>query len=240
MTSFWIAAERALQHLQANQSQIEATFATYGIKKSDYVLYAGFDESVIHAEVGYLEQIHVFSSASIIATSLLSQLGKIFSPFSSILFTESSVYELPIYKPDGTTWIFDELVFQTASKLVDRGSTAAIPTVISMSKTAGESNPSGGQPSNKTGSNNQEKKRKDKKGKGKEDDEMGSSDRDNEEDDDNSGKDSDDPDDKPENSIDPPMVLFDVVSEMIANQNGTEERFQVLGVQGQIMIQVCD
>jgi hypothetical protein len=70
MTSFWIAAERALQHVQENQFQIEAAFATHGIKKSDYALYAGFDESVIHAEVGYLEQIHVFSSASIIAPSL--------------------------------------------------------------------------------------------------------------------------------------------------------------------------
>ena len=137
MSTFWIAAEHALQHIQKNQSQIEAAFATHHISKSEYVLYAGFDESLIHAEIGYLEQIHVFSSVSPIATSLLSQLGRIFSLFSSILFTESSIYELPVYKSDGTTWIFDELVFQAASKLVDQGLTAAMyPTVIGLSKTS--------------------------------------------------------------------------------------------------------
>jgi hypothetical protein len=84
----------------------------------------------------------------------------------------------------------------------------------------------------KAGSNNQEKKRENKKGKGKDDDEMGNLDGNNkEDDDDNPGEGSDVPDDKPENSNDPPMVSVAVVSEMIANQNGAEERFQALGVQ---------
>ena len=53
----------------------------------------------------YIEQIHVFISAEVNAkSSLLSELGKVFSPFSSILFTESSSYRLPLFKDDGSIW----------------------------------------------------------------------------------------------------------------------------------------
>ena len=237
MTTFWIAAEHALQHIQKNQSQIEAAFATHHISKSQYVLYAGFDESLIHAEIGYLEQIHVFSSASAIATSLLSQLGRIFSPFSSILFTESSVYELPVYKFDGTTWIFDELVLHTAFKLVDQGSTTAMPPkMLGLSKVSGdhESIPSDDKPSEKSGSNDQGKK-----GKGKEEDETWE-DKDRENNDD-PGEDPDDPgvpSGERNSSTEPPMVLFDVVVRMFGIQDGVEKLFQSPTVQGQLTIQV--
>ena len=238
MTTFWIAAEHALQHIQKNQSQIEDAFATHHISKFEYVLYAGFDESLIHAEIGYLEQIHVFSSASVIVTSLLSQLGRIFSPFSSILFTESSIYELPVYKSDGTTWIFDELVFQVASKLVDQGLTAAMyPTVISLSGTSDDhkSNLFGDKPPEKSGSNDEGKKGTKK---GKEKDETsggGRSGKDKDNTDDDSDKDSSR---EPGNPTEPPTVSFDVVSEMFGIQDGVEKLFQLLTVQGQLTIHV--
>lgn len=84
---------------------------------------------------------------------------------------------------------------------MDRGFTTAIPTVISISKTAGDSNPSSGKSPRKSESNDQEKGEGDKKGKGKENDE--SRDRDNEgnDNDNDFGEDSEDPDDKKPETI---------------------------------------
>jgi len=123
----WIAAEHALRHIQKSRPQIDAAFTERNIQKSEYALFAGFDESLIQDGIGYLEQIHIFTSVVRSADSpFLAQLGKILSPFSSVLFSESShPHRLPVFKPDGTMWEFDEFVFETASKLADSGSTAA-------------------------------------------------------------------------------------------------------------------
>jgi len=150
MATCWIAAEHALRHVERNRPQIETTFERYNIRRSQYRVYAGFDESCIRRGSGYLEQIHIFTLSAILATSpLLMELGKILSPFSSILFTESSSLSLPVYKDDETIWEFSELVFEMASKHLDYGSTAATcPTVISLSQTtnnkADESQPDSG------------------------------------------------------------------------------------------------
>lgn len=71
-----------------------------------------------------------FTSDCNITTSLglLSQLRKIFSPFS-IPSTESSIYEILVYKADETTWVTGELVLHTAHQ-IDRGSSRSIPNVI--------------------------------------------------------------------------------------------------------------
>ena len=67
------------------------------------------------------------------SSSLLTELGRLFSPFSSTLFTESSSYRLPVFKDDGSEWEFDELVYLTVSKFADEGSSAKTPpTIISL------------------------------------------------------------------------------------------------------------
>jgi hypothetical protein len=128
ITTCWIAAERALQHARNNMSLVSEVFDKLDIQKSQYVVLAGFDESLIRSSVGYLEQIHVFVKAEIDTNSpLLSELGKVFFPFSSILFTESYSYHLPVFKDDGSCWEFDELVYFTASKSADGGSSSKTP-----------------------------------------------------------------------------------------------------------------
>jgi len=121
MVNCWIAAEHALCYIQKCHPRIDAAFSERNIQKSEYALFAGFYESLIQNGIGYLEQVHIFTSAVTVMDPLfLIQLGKILSPFSSILFFKSS---LP---PDGTMLKFDEFVFETASKLADGGSTAAV------------------------------------------------------------------------------------------------------------------
>jgi len=85
MATCWIAAEHPLRHVEKSRHQIESTFAHCNIGKSEYAVYAGFDESCIQSGSGYLEQIHVFALSKILVNSpLLAELGKVLSPFSSI------------------------------------------------------------------------------------------------------------------------------------------------------------
>ena len=134
ITTCWIAAEHALQHATNNISSVSKVFDKWKFQKSDYAVLAGFDESLVKSGVGYLEQIHVFVIAEVDpSSSLLTELGRLFSPFSSILFTESSSYRLPVFKDDGTEWEFDELVYLTVSKFADnRFSAKTPPNIISL------------------------------------------------------------------------------------------------------------
>ena len=132
-----IAAERALQHARNVMSLVSEVFDRWQIQKSEYVVHAGFDESLINSGVGFLEQVHVFVFTEVDATSpLLFELGRLFSPFSSTLFTKSSSYRLPIFKNDGSVWGFDDFVHSTASKFADSGFSAKTPpTVTSRAQT---------------------------------------------------------------------------------------------------------
>ena len=118
-----------MKHATSNLSLVSEVFDRWQIQKSEYVVLAGFDEALIKSGIGYLEQIHVFVTAEVNPNSpLLQELGRIFLPFSSILFTGSSRHHMPVFKADTNgdhdVWDFDELVYFTASKFSNRGSTA--------------------------------------------------------------------------------------------------------------------
>jgi hypothetical protein len=139
-----IAAEEALKHARKESTLIHYAFHRLGIPESDYVVLAGFDELLIKSGVGHLEQIHIFVSTEVDASSpLLSELGKICSPFSSMLFTESCSYLLPAYKDDGTLLEFNELVRLTALKFADGGSNAKVPMTVMNSSPPGDQDGSG-------------------------------------------------------------------------------------------------
>ena len=241
ITTCWIAAEHALLHARNNISSVSEVFDRWKIQKSEYIVLAGFDESLINSRIGYLEQIHVFVIAEIDATSpLLSELGRLFSPFSSILFTESCSYRLPVFKDDGSVWEFDELVYFTATKFADGGSSAETPlTIISLSQThspvtTGISQSSSGSPGDDKGEENKRLE----KGKGRD---TG----------DNKGDEgeSDDPDDPgPPGNRDgivsrPAEIFFDIASEIHPFQDTSESIqdeniFQPLAMHGSLTIKV--
>ena len=240
-TTCWIAAEHALQHARRNMSSVSEVFDRWQIQKSEYVIRAGFDESLITSGVGYLEQIHVFISAEVDATSsLLSELGKIFSPFSSILFTEFSSYHLPVFKNDGNIWEFKELVYFTASKFADGGASAKTPlTVISLSQTSSPADGPTGSSQGGSGRGGGEKneKQRSKKGKERERGDGGEGDK--------GDKGDKDPDDNPgEPSGDqggtiaaPPKIFFEIDSRLSTVQEETNT-FQTLTMQGDVTIKV--
>lgn len=131
--------------MKKNISTVAAVLSKWHIKESQYAVYAGFDESLVKAEVGYLEQIHVFTTTGVDANSpLLSALGQIFSPFHAILFTKSSSHQIPVFKDDGSAWDFDELVFSRAMRFVETGSTVAmLSTRPSLARSTPKDNAAG-------------------------------------------------------------------------------------------------
>jgi hypothetical protein len=235
-TTCWIAAEHALQHARSKILSVSDAFDRWKIQKSEYIVHAGFDESLIRSGVGYLEQIHVFIPAKVDATSpLLLELGRIFSPFSSILFTESSSYHLPVFKDDGNVWEFDELVYFTASKFADGGSSAKTPlTVISISQTPSLTNSqtscfSQGGSGNGEGGENE--KRRSKKGKERDRGEEEEADKGDEGD--NSSDDS--LGDQLGTITGPVEISFEIISQIYLNEQST---FQMLTMHGSFTIKV--
>ena len=240
-TTCWIAAEHALQHARNNISSVFKVFDKSQIQKSEYVVHAGFDESLIKSDVGYLEQIHVFVFTEVDATSpLLSELGSLFSPFSSILFTESSSYRLPVFKDNGSICEFDELAYFTASKFADGGSSNKTPlTIISLSQTPSQADRTIGFSQSSSGSGEGEKNEKRRLEKGKERD-MG--DKDEADRGSNDDRDpSDDPDDPPgdgDGIIDgQAKISFEIASEIHPIQDEWNV-FQTLTTHGSLTIKV--
>ena len=215
ITTCWIAAEHALQHARNNISSVSKVFDKWRIQKSEYVVLAGFDESLIKSGVGYLEQIHIFVISEVDPSSpLLTELGRLFSPFSSTLFTESSSYRLPVFKDDGSEWEFDELVYLTASKFDDDASgysTKTPLTIISLSQTPrlADGMTSFSQAEGSSGSGGGEKDEKLEKGKERDMGDKDEADKDN--------KNSDNPDNPPgdqDGIITGRDIIIDVNSEI--------------------------
>ena len=231
ITTSWIAAEHALQHARNKILSVSKVFDKWQIQKSDYAVLAGFDESLIKSGVGYLEQIHVFVIAEVDPShSLLTELGKLFSPFSSILFTESSSYRLPAFKEDGSVWEFDELVYFTASKSADGGSSSkTTPTGSQADGTTRSSQ-------NNSGSGEGEKDKKSEKGKDSERDKG-----DPEEADKGNNDPSGNPDNPPEDQdgiiAGPVEIIVKINSEIHLIQKHPDP-FQTLTMQGKLTIEV--
>ena len=85
-----------MQHLERHLPEIEKIFTKFRIQKSDYHLFAGFDEGILQGCYVFLEQIHIairFKPRTI--ACLLKHLRPILLPFSAIIFTDKSVHHLP-------------------------------------------------------------------------------------------------------------------------------------------------
>ena len=216
---------------------VSEVFDKWQIQKFEYVVLAGFDESLINSGIGYLEQIHVFVVAKVDSTSpLLSELGRLFSPFSSILFTESSSYHLPVFKDDGSVWDFDELVYFTASKFADGGFSTKTPlTIISLSQTPILADSTTGFSQSDSGSGEGEKNRK--HGKGKERD-MGDKDEADDDDDDDPSNDPEDPPGNQDGIIAGPVeISFQIAAEIYPNED-EQKIFQTFTMHGRLTIMV--
>jgi len=232
--------------VRCNSAKIATIFSRWRIPESDYAVCAGFDEDLIRAGVGYLEQIHVFTSASLANKGgLLHELGKVFTPFSAILFAPSTSCPIPTFKKDGDTCNFDELVFSSASKFLDAGSSAtSLPTIISLTQNTPHDdslsalsnrggNGGGSEDSGQGGNSNGGKNEGDDSHREEGSNEGGRGD------DDPSGDDPEGPG-KSREPIHHPQVSFDVLSKIYCSDatNGPGAIFQDLHVAGALKTMV--
>jgi hypothetical protein len=173
-------------------------------------------------------------------SSLLSELGKLFSPFSSTLFTEFSSYRLPVFKDDGSVWEFDELVYFTASKFADGGSSAKTPmTIISLSQSQSlaDTMTVSSSGSGDSGEGEENKKQRSEKGKERDTgdkDETGKEDKDN--------KDSSDDLEGDQGRIIAGLpvakISFEIASEIHPAIHDDQNIFQTLTMHGSLTIEV--
>ena len=173
--------------------------------------------------------------------SSVVRIGRLFSPFSSILFTETSSYRLPVFKDNGSVWEFDELIYFTASKFADGGSSARTPlTVISISQTPSLADGVTGFSQSNSGSGDSGEGEKNKKWrleKGKERDKG---------DKDEADKGSDDSKDPPGDDqggiiAGPAKISFEIASEIYPIQDSEldeQNAFQTLTMHGGLTIEV--
>ena len=245
------AAKHALQHLQQYEPEIKAAFSHSMISEMDYILLAGFNESVIHSGIGYLQEIHVLSRSKFSPdAALLLALGKIFSPFPGILFTTMPPYhyKTPVFTREGEGQGWDEILLSqtlTYTNLQKEYSVQEMELMSATNLSANEEKASGsGSTGGETAHNKKEEDNTPQKG------EMGGDDKDDDKDFDNDseGGDPHDPGSEGSSTAQLPRISFNIQAEIypsippkVASEPLLDKPikyFQVLQLQGSIFVQV--
>ena len=239
-----IGAEIALEGIRGKEIAIEATFNDFNISSSEYVILAGFNEALIQSGTGYLPEIHVFCSVDIARSpeSFVTKLGKVLSPLPGALFTPSSMYQIPVFKNDGTPMSWDELVFSHTERYADICSAVAPTSIQVASRPQGSW--SGGGTSAPSGFNGNQSKGSDSDKKDTDDagNDEGEDEKSGDREDDDGNPDDKNPDDPADGSLTSklPVVYFDVQAQVYASTVDTVSTkvFQTLQVDGRLIIQV--
>ncbi|KIK05404.1 hypothetical protein K443DRAFT_641160 [Laccaria amethystina LaAM-08-1] len=259
-----LGAKVALQHLQQFEAEIKAALSLSGISEVDYMLLAGFNESVIHSGIGYLEEIHVILKSEFPSDSdLLSSLGRIFSPFPGTIFTTCPPYcfKTPVFNSEGKAQEWDEVVFMQAHtyttlrmghtmkemELMSASICLNEYKILSASRSGGsgygnEKKQDTPQGRRRIGGNPKKGSEKDSKegSKGSDDDSEG-------DDDDSKGGDPDDPDSRDNSDTHLPQISFNIQTEIYPNtppvlasepsSSKHSKYFQLLQLEGSIAVQ---
>jgi hypothetical protein len=136
---FIIGTESVLEGIQGKEAVIETAFADFQISRSEYAVFAGFNEALMRSGTGYLPEIHVLYSVDIAhrTESLVTELGKILSPLPGVLFTPSSTYRIPVFQNDETLLSWDEFVFSRIERYADIRSAVAPTSIQVVSRSQG-------------------------------------------------------------------------------------------------------
>ncbi|KIK04994.1 hypothetical protein K443DRAFT_91988 [Laccaria amethystina LaAM-08-1] len=248
-----LAAKTALRHLQQFEAEIKAALSLSGISEMDYILLAGFNESVIHSGIGYLEEVHVIlKSESPPDSDLLSSLGRIFSPFPGMIFSTCPPYyfQTPVFNSEGKAQEWDEVLFTQAHTYTTlrMGNKMKEMELMSANIYPNEGNiPSGSGSGGSGGGDGNEKKEGENMPQGRRIDNDPQRNGDEGDDNDSKGDDPDNPDSKGSSGTGLPKISFNIQTEIYSNappvlasepsSSKLSKFFQVLQLEGSITVQ---
>ena len=249
-----LVAKTALRHLQHCEAEIKAALSISRISERDYILLAGFNESVIQSGIGYLEEIHVVLKSEFSPDSnLLSSLGRLFSPFPGMIFTTCQPYcfKTLVFNSEGKAVEWDEVLFVQAHTYTTLRMENTMREMALMSAnicTNGGQVPSG---SGSGGGGDEDEKKQGEnmpQGGGINNDPQRGSEKDSEGDDNDKGDDPDNPDVQGSSGGNLPEISFNIQTEIypyvppvLASQpssSKSSKRFQLLQLEGSITVQV--
>ena len=250
-----LVAKTALQHLQKCEAEIKVALSLSGISEMDYILLAGFNESVIHSGIGYLEEIHVILKSEFPSNDgLLSSLGRIFSPFPGMIFTTCPPYSFktPVFNNEGKAQKWDEVVFTQAHTYTTlrMGNKMKEMALMSANICPNEGNISSGSGSGGDGDENEQEKGENvAQGSVIDNDPQRGGKKDSEEDDnDSEGDDPDNPDSEGSSNTDLPISftiqteIYPKIPPVLASgpsSSKPSKPFQLIQLEGSITVQVC-
>ncbi|KAJ7577700.1 hypothetical protein C8J56DRAFT_798514 [Mycena floridula] len=144
LETFLVGAVAALGHITPRMSMIRALMHSAGLTEDQFCIRPGFNEDLIMQGAGMLQQIFVLlSTESSLSDDMISELGKIFSPFPGVICTPTMVIQTPVFHEDGRQWDFDDLVLNRLERI--NGPMGPTPPTLSRfafascSGTAGQS-----------------------------------------------------------------------------------------------------
>ena len=250
-----LAAKLALQHLQQCEAEIKVALALSRISEMDYILLAGFNESAIHAGIGYLEEIHVILKSEFCPDSdFLSSLGRIFSPFSGMIFTTCPPYcfQTPVFNSEQKVQEWNEVLYTQAHTYTTlrMGNTMKEMALMSANTCCNEGKVPSGSGSGGGGGDQNEKKQGENMPQGRriDNDPQRSGEKDSEEDDNDPERDDpDNPDSEGSSNADLPISftiqteIYPKIPPVLASgpsSSKPSKHFQLLQLEGSITVQV--
>ncbi|KAG2022466.1 hypothetical protein CC2G_000212 [Coprinopsis cinerea AmutBmut pab1-1] len=104
-----LVAQDARQHIISNHATLSQLAEGMFGGKDTFRMLAGFHEPLIERGIGYLQQVHIFSSTSVAPGRLaLEALGKATAPYSAAIFTPTAFIDVPVFDTSGKPVTFDD------------------------------------------------------------------------------------------------------------------------------------
>ena len=112
-----VGAQAALDAILSKANSIQEILASQEIPQQDYYVQAGFNEDLVLAGGGHLEEIYIYLRNSIgneQIPALLLALGSCLAPFPCVLFTSEESYPTPL--PSNSPLGFDSVILGRAER----------------------------------------------------------------------------------------------------------------------------
>ncbi|KAF8996509.1 hypothetical protein BDQ17DRAFT_915765 [Cyathus striatus] len=112
-----LASTEALSHARKHANSIMNIFRELNVMHHQIFILSGFNEYLLEFGIGYLQEVHIFSTEDIDEESQhLNTLSKVASPYPLKIFTPSKVINVALYDQQGNYVDMEDYILQKAIK----------------------------------------------------------------------------------------------------------------------------